>query len=179
MSEPTEKLIYWRTQNDVAEANLLGQYNSNDLNRVESWCRYLADELNARGYSINITTKTNWTQYNLRDQYNMNRIRSNIKAIMDGFHYLTQISNNVNNWDWQKANNWEKILYEIYILMHGMTNWYVYCGVANGGQPRLWQHRFRDYHNLLDLDVNWNYLSDYYRDVWNEFNNSDTWESVT
>lgn len=29
-------------------------------------------------------------------------------------------------------------------MMFGMRNWYVYSGVASSGQPRLWQHRFRD-----------------------------------
>ena len=25
-----------------------------------------------------------------------------------------------------------------------MEDWYVYSGVARAGQPRLWQHRFRE-----------------------------------
>ena len=27
-----------------------------------------------------------------------------------------------------------------------MEDWYVYSGVANSGQNRLWQHRFRDFY---------------------------------
>lgn len=27
-----------------------------------------------------------------------------------------------------------------------MEDWYVYGGVARGGQPRLWQHRFRQFY---------------------------------
>lgn len=145
MSEPMEELIYWRTQQDVTNQTLIGEYRAEDLNRVESWCRYLADELIAVGYNINITTKTDWTKYDLRDYYNMERIRQNILSLMRGFRYITPIYNTVNNFDYIKANRWEQILNEIFHLMWGMEDWFVYSGVARAGQSRLWQHRFRQF----------------------------------
>lgn len=111
------KLIYNRTQADVTNKTSIGYYNISDLNRVEEWCDYLATQLNAVGYSINITTKTNWVQTDLRTASEMERIRTNIKKIMQGFHYLTNIEQNANSFDYIKANNWEKILFEIYNLM--------------------------------------------------------------
>ena len=138
-------LVFDRTQLDVTDKTWKGYYNTSDLNRVEEWCRYLADELNAVGYNIQITTKTNWVQTDLRTASEMERIRTNIKKIMQGFHYLTNIEQNANNFDYIKANNWEKILFEIFNLMWGMEDWYVYSGVANSGQNRLWQHRFRQF----------------------------------
>jgi hypothetical protein len=137
------ELIYNRTLADVNNRTWKGYYNASDLNRVESWCRYLADELNAVGYNINITTKTNWSQTDMRTASEMERIRTNIKAIMTGFHYITTIYANANDFNFVKANNWEKILDEIYHLLWGMENWYVHSGVSNSGQNRLWQHRFR------------------------------------
>lgn len=139
------ELVYDRTQADVTNRTWKGYYNASDLNRVESWCRYLADELITAGYNINITTKTNWTQTDMRTSAEMERIRTNIRAIMQGFHYITTIYSNAESFNYTKANNWEKILYEIFNLLWGMTDWYVYSGVSNSGQRRLWQHRFREF----------------------------------
>ena len=141
------RLIYDRTQADVTNKTNKGYYNTSDLNRVEIWCRYLADELNRVGYNINITTKTDWSSADLRTASQMERIRTNIKKIQQGYHYITTIYSNAESFDWQKANNWEKILDEIYNMIKGMENWYVYAGVSNAGQNRLWQHRFREFYS--------------------------------
>ena len=138
-----DRLIFDRTMQDVENATLKGQYNASDLNRVESWCEYLRDQLNTMGYPITITTKTNWQQSDMRTASEMERIRTNIKKIMQGFYYLTNIETNAEYFNYIKANNWEEILYEIYYLMLGTENWYVYGNVARLGQPRLWQHQFR------------------------------------
>lgn len=139
-------LIFDRTQADVTNKTEKGYYNTSDLNRVESWCRYLADQLNAVGYNINITTKTNWTSSDLRTASEMERIRTNIRKIMTGYHYITTIHANAEQFNYVKANRWEKILYEIWQLMWGMEDWYVYSEVANAGQNRVWQNRFRHYY---------------------------------
>ena len=139
-------LIFDRTQADVDNATLKGQYNPSDLNRVESWCEFLKDELNAVGYSISITTKTDWTNSDMRTAEQMERIRGNIKAIMQGYYYMTNIEPTAENFNWQKANNWEQILNEMYQLMFGMENVYVYSGVCNSGQPRVYQNRFRHFY---------------------------------
>lgn len=141
-----DNLIFDRTQEDVTNKTEKGYYNTSDLNRVESWCRYLADELNRVGYNITITTKTDWASTDLRTASQMERIRTNIRALMTGYHYITTIEANAENFDYIKANNWEKILDEIYHLLWGMEDWYVYSGVANAGQNRLWQNRFRHYY---------------------------------
>lgn len=143
MNKPSEELIFDRTQQDVDDETLKGQWNASDLNRVETWCRYLADELADYGYTITITTKTNWVQSDKRRAVEMERIRSNIRKIMTGYHYLTNIEPNAEFWNYTKANNWEKILSEINTLMVGMSDYFIYAGVSNAGQERLWQNRFR------------------------------------
>lgn len=145
MNRPEQDLIFDRTQADVDNDEPKGQYNASDLNRVESWCVYLATELNSVGYNIQITTKTDWVQTDDRTAEEMERIRNNIKKIMDGYYSLTQIEQNAENFDWRKANNWERILNEMNSFMLGMRNWYVYSGVSNAGQSRLWQNRFRHF----------------------------------
>ena len=142
-----DRLIFDRTIQDVENATLKGQYNASDLNRVEEWCEFLETQLNSVGYNIQIATKTNWQPSDMRTSAEMERIRTNIKKIMQGYYYVTEIEQNAEYFNYIKANNWEKILYEMYILMFGMRNWYVYGGVARGGQPRLWQHRFRQFYD--------------------------------
>lgn len=141
-----DNLIFDRTQSDVTNKTDKGYYNASDLNRVEEWCRYLANELNRVGYNISITTKTDWTTLDLRSSADMLRIKNNILALMNGFHWITPIYNSVDTWNYEKANRWEQILNEIHNLVWGMEDWYVYSGVSNSGQNRLWQHRFRDFY---------------------------------
>lgn len=170
MNRPAEELIYDRTETDVLLQNLNGQYNASDLNRVESWCAYLEQELNKYGYDISLVTKTDWTSADLRDEVNMNRIRINIRAIMVAFTYLTSIEPNVDFFNWVKANNWEQILAEIEELLIGTKNNFVYSGVSRCGQPRIWQQRFR--HRLLTI---WTSLTQTY---WSDFSVTDKWEDI-
>lgn len=156
------RLIFDRTITDVENATLKGQYNAKDLNRVENWCEYLKTELNTAGYQISFTTKTNWTQSDMRTASEMERIRANIKKIMQGFYYLTNIEKNAEHFNYIKANNWEEILYEIYYLMFGTENWYVYGNVARLGQPRLWQHRFRQLTSGATYETISYYNTNYY-----------------
>lgn len=139
------ELISNRTTRDVNNRTWRDLYNASDLNRVEEWCRYLADELTSRGYTISITTKTDWTSLPLRTSAEMERIRNNIKKIKDGFHQITTIYSNANNFNYTKANNWEKILQEQYTQLVGMEDYYVYSGVSRSGQPRIYQNRFRHF----------------------------------
>lgn len=137
-------LIFDRTQADVTNATLKGQYNPSDLNRVERWCRKLADDLTVAGYPINITTKDDWFVTDLRDNTNMERIRQNILKLMTGYHFITKIYTASNTMTYIRANNYEKILDEIYYMFFGMENWQVHSGVANSGQNRMWQNRYRN-----------------------------------
>lgn len=143
MSNLTEQLVFDRTQADIDNDTWKGQYNPSDLNRVESWCKYLAEKITEAGYPLTITTKTTWTNTDMREATEMERIRQNIKTIMQGYYYITQIAPTAEAFDWQKANNWEQILFEIYALFFGMRSVYVYSGVARSGQPRIWQNRWR------------------------------------
>ena len=150
-----EDLIYDRTTSDVNYAKthqsdnefLKGAYNYTDLNRVETWCEYLATELNNVGYSINITTKTDWTMADFPTKAEMERVRLNIRQIMTGYHFITKIYQETPNFKYFHANRWEQILNEICWLMVGMKDWYTYSGVSRVGQPRLWQNRFRNFYS--------------------------------
>ena len=148
-----DELVYNRTQADVnyaiehqsSDDFLKGAYNYTDLNRIETWCEYLKTELNEDGYITNITTKTNWTAADFPTQAELERIRSNVSTLKTAFYAYTNVPANMNKMTYQKANTIEKVLDEMFNRLWGMENWYVYSGVSRSGQPRLWQHRFRDF----------------------------------
>lgn len=175
-----KKLIFDRTQEDVDYALnnpnsnefLKGAYNYIDLNRIEEWCRYLADILTEYSYPVSIQTKTNWAMEDFPTQAQMNRIRGNIKALKDAYYSFTNLPN-AKNMTYQKANQFEKILFEINSLFNNMRNRFIYSGVANSGQSRNWQHRFRRYSNMFN--TTWNDLSQTY---WSDFDEIETWEGA-
>ena len=81
-----EALIYDRTQADVTNRTSKGYHNYSDINRVEEWCRYLADLLTSYGYSVQITTKTNWAMADFRYTFEMERILQNVRKIKEAYY---------------------------------------------------------------------------------------------
>lgn len=111
----------------------------------------------------------------MRTASEMERIRTNIKKLMQGYHSTLTIEQNAEQFDYIKANNWEQILNELYNYMYGMRNWYVYGGVANGGQNRVWQHRFRQFFAGVSIGNTWLDLT---QTIWTDFNANMTWEDI-
>lgn len=169
-----EKLIYDRKSSDITNKTKKGYYNYNDLNRVESWCEFLKNELNNMGYTISFTTKKNWTRNDFPTDAELERVRKNIQALMTGFRYITKIyvASNIMNYD--RANRYEKILFEIYSMLQGTQGYYVYSGVANAGQSRVWQTRFRRHVTMaFTNDEFWRDFEDAFE--WQDFDANYTW----
>ena len=150
-----------------------GTYNYTDLNRIEEWCNYLANELTNYSYPVSITTKTDWTMEDFPTNTEMNRIRSNVKKLKEAYYSFTNLPSSVDFMTWQKANQIEKILSEIHSLFKNMRNRFIYSGVANSGQSMNWQHRFRRYSNMFN--TRWVDLSETY---WSDFEENETWEGA-
>lgn len=47
--------------------------------------------------------------------------------------------------DYLDANDWERVLDILISTIGSLTEYVVYCGVSAAGQPRFYQHRFRQY----------------------------------
>jgi hypothetical protein len=45
--------------------------------------------------------------------------------------------------DYLAVNGWERNLSLLHSLLPNASDYVVHCGVANAGQPRFWQHKFR------------------------------------
>lgn len=90
-----------------------GAYNYTDLNRVEGWVSTLAGE-----FGLTLTTKTNWTVWDIPTQGDMSRYLGNIIAIRDacpwGIDFPT-LPNSMNDLTYEMANNIETVLLMIYV----------------------------------------------------------------
>lgn len=126
------------------------------------------------GYSITFATKTNWTRSDFPTDSQLERIRTNILALMNGFKWITKIYTASNKMNYARANNYEKILSEIYSMLQGTQGYYIYSGVANAGQARIWQARFRrEVSMALVNNEYWQDFEDAFE--WQDFDNSLTW----
>lgn len=147
-------MITNRTQSDVNNIDInsttpsKGAYNYTDLNRVETKVKELNDLLVSYSYMASLTTKLDWTYTDLFKQSDAIRYLNNIKAIRNAlaqYNTTPQVPSTMANLTYQKANDIEKILVDVEKLLISMENWFVYSGVSNSGQRRLWQNRFRHY----------------------------------
>lgn len=106
-----------------------------DLNRIEGNCEYLVGQLNSYGYLISITVKTDWTEDDFLFQFEVDRIRDNVNAMIDAYHKM-QGSPDIRYWDsldWTDANSLEQNLKNIDTLLQRMTAVFLRCGDAHGG----------------------------------------------
>ena len=111
--------------------------------------------------------KTNWTALDFPTAIEMERIRSNIKLLKDSYVAYKEIPSNLDYMTIEKANDIERIIHELDYILMWMKNNYIYSGVANCGQPRVWQQRFRRMYTYF-VPQTWAELNYEY---WNEIEN--------
>ncbi len=169
-----EDLIYDRKEADIVNDTAKGQYNYEDFNRIESWCKYLSDSFNVNGYTLSIITKTNWSVDSYVTYEDMERIRKNVETLKEAFFCYTQIPENLKRMTWQKANEIERILYELDYFIKCMENNFVYAGVCGAGQNRVWQQRFRRKYTYT-IEYVWVQVRAVY---WREYSDNTSWEEV-
>ncbi|MDD4564761.1 MAG: hypothetical protein PHE79_04720 [Eubacteriales bacterium] len=112
-----------------------GALNYPDLNRIESNCSYVAGQLRSYGYNVEVVVKTDWAMTDFPYRPQIDRIWSNVDALLDTFHRLPG-SPDIRYWDslnWQDANSLEQNLLNIYNLLQRMAVVFLRCGDAHGG----------------------------------------------
>ena len=130
-----------------------GAYNYTDLNRVEAKVKELNDILVTAKYMTTLTTKLDWTHSDIFTQTDAERYLSNINAVRNALAVkptTPQTPTTMNRLTYSTANDIEKILVDINDLVVGLRNWFVYSGVSNSGQRRLWQNRFRHFYSDIE-----------------------------
>lgn len=131
-----ENLIYDRSNSDLLNKTSKGHYNVSDLNRVEEWCEYLANLLTSYSYKVDVQVKKNWQRSDFPTSSEMERIRQNINRLKKVYFSFTQIPENLEYMTIEKANDIEKILFEIDTLLNNMISQFNYCGEINSGEVK-------------------------------------------
>lgn len=155
-------------------AGLKGAYSYIDFNRVENAVEYLSKVLNNSGYANRVNVKTDWTAEDIQKASEIQRYLNNIAELKD--KYYSSIEGELPTVDtWltvEGANYIEALLENIYNLILDMGNMYVCSGVANAGQSRIWQHRWR---KQVDTLRTWEELTEIY---WNDFEENTIWRDI-
>lgn len=125
----SEKLIFDRTKQDVANRTAKGLYNVSDIARINSYIEYLADNL---GLTLQIITP------NLGEALTLARIQTiinNVNNIRSKWYVAndTPPTPVATNWDYVKANNIEKILQALYDFMVSVKIDKLYSGTFRAG----------------------------------------------
>lgn len=155
-------------------AGLKGTYSYIDFNRVENAVAYLSEVLNNSGYTNRVNVKTDWIAEDIQKVSEIQRYLNNIAELKD--KYYSSIEGELPTVDtWltvEGANYIEALLENIYNLILDMGNMYVCSGVANAGQSRIWQHRWR---KQVDTLRTWEELTEIY---WNDFEENTIWRDI-
>lgn len=136
-----DELIYDRTENDIYNDTEKAYIDYNDLNRIERAVKFISDLLNEYGYTNNTNNKIDWEMRDFRTKKQANRIKNNYINIKSAFDKFV-----VPDFEWSsidEANDIERILWDINYKIGNIYNYSIHSGVANLGQNRIWQQRFR------------------------------------
>lgn len=106
------------------------------LNRIETNCRYVSEQLNGYGYYVRAECKTDWTEWDWPTQGQIDRIRGNVSAMIASFCKL-QGSPDIRYWDsldWQDANSLEQNLANLDEAIRLMVDGFRRSGTFAAGQ---------------------------------------------
>ena len=140
-----------RTNLDVKDvenkiSNSKGALSYTMLNRIENNSNYLASLLTSYNYPVNITVKTDWTRNDFLYPIELDRIKNNVTALKEAYYSLPTTPSLVTGkktLNYTEANDIEEIERDLEFLITNMEQVFVYSGVANSGQNRMWQQRYR------------------------------------
>jgi len=96
------------------------------------------------------------TVYSIPTATELNALLANIERIRvsAGFPAIDGLVEIKDDWtagsaatapDYLDANDWERVIDILISTIGSLTEYVIYCGVSAAGQPRFYQHRFRQY----------------------------------
>lgn len=106
-------------------ALIKGAYNTVDLNRVGAAIDYLAQELTANGYLVNVTAKQDWAKTDIPLPVQMETYLSDVEAIRSALSVppsLPPVPDDAVGLNYTEANNIEEILSTINFLLLNMLS---------------------------------------------------------
>ena len=149
-----EQIRAWKERilkgESVTTTDLKGSFGINDLNRVEGNMDYVIKKLVSLGYGDLTTYKPRvageWLRSDVCNIEELERITNNLillKSMITQHPQTPDTPDIVSDVDYLKANDLEKIIFDINRTIECMTSYYVRAGVSRSGQARFWQNRFR------------------------------------
>ena len=116
--------------------NLKGCLRYTDLNRVEEGIVLVGEKIKQAGFSVSLLPKKEWTKDDIPKSSDIERMLTNIGRIRDIGIYMTHTPEAPTDvrLDWSKANDIERILYDVELMLVPKTETYIYCGeIISGG----------------------------------------------
>lgn len=124
------KLIFDRTAQDVSQRTEKGLYNVKDIQRINSYIQYISDELELNLTVTDIILGEKLTKSKMQSIIdNVNKIRSVWYVASDTPQTPLPVS-----WNYQKANNIEKILQALYDFVESVKIDHLYSGMFSAGK---------------------------------------------
>lgn len=155
-----DELIYDRTNEDIEVAkqyvrdnvpfpndNLRFSWDYRALNRTEQAMEYVDSIFKELGYYKNMRFKTDWLNDEITRE-EANRYIENLKTLREFILMPSDspdVPTTINGMTIEKANDIEKIIFDINFVLEALQKNLVRSGVASSGQTRTWQYRFRAY----------------------------------
>ena len=128
----------WLGESTPTPAAWKGMYTHNDLNRVESTVETILFCLKHAGYKPpNLTIKTDWTYTDTIRDVDMDRYFGNIETIrnlLKVFPTTPKSPTLTDKFNYEKANDIEKILLDVHSLVTNMTSSWRYAGEIYSGE---------------------------------------------
>lgn len=132
---------------DWVSCALKGSYNYTDRNRVETAVNIINKKLMEYGYiDYELEVITDRDMQTIDEFVSIKRYLDNIQILMEKFFVLAttpELPSSLDGIDIEKANNIEKILFDLNNIISYIENDYVRMGVGNMGAVRFWQQGFR------------------------------------
>ena len=127
MSSNLEPLITDRTAQDIAERTQKGFYNVSDIDRINAYIEYLSGVLGLNLEVTELLVGEALTRSIFDD------ILSNVNALRAAWYVAdgTPETPIAVNWDWQKANDLEKILFSLNEFWQSKTRDKIYSGTVS------------------------------------------------
>lgn len=157
---PLLYLITDRTQKDVAERNPKGYYAASDLNRVGYAIDYLAPIIRGYGYTLEVHTKTDWTDEDWKLTGEMVQYLQSLNNLKSVFYTLVELPETMEKINYADANNIEQLLLTIdetvVRVVAGFTRTNAF-GLRSGakGLPVSQSDRGRNWGQLDAMETTW------------------------
>lgn len=118
-------------------SGLNGSYNATDLNRVGSAVEYVAGRLRDYGYAAAVNPKKDWTMENFPTPEQMERYLADVETLRSALAVLPttpETPADMEKLTYTEANNIEKILEDVDLLLAYMAQAWYYSGDVYAGE---------------------------------------------